>query len=101
MQCGLNNTIALTSSRYVFTWGDEKYGQLGIWNSTNRSLSVNIDDVVELWGLADMYQLEGLKWTCMSSWERGVYDENVSPRILQKTEDLLDCGFDEYIRESN
>ena len=49
--------------------------------------TVGIDDVVELWELADVYQLEGLKWTCMGSLERGLCDENVS-RILQETDEL-------------
>ena len=31
--------------------------------------SVSIDDVVELLVLADMYQIEGLKWCCMGSLE--------------------------------
>ena len=42
--------------------------------------TVGIDDV-------DVYQLEGLKWTCMGSLERGLCDENVS-RILQETDEL-------------
>ena len=29
--------------------------------------SMSVDDVVELWVFADMYQLEGLKWCCMGS----------------------------------
>ena len=27
--------------------------------------------------LADMYQLEGLKYSCMGALERGLYEENV------------------------
>ena len=34
------------------------------------NFTVRIDDIVELWGLADMYQLEGLKYSCMGALER-------------------------------
>ena len=34
--------------------------------------TVSLDDVVELWGLADMYQMEGLKHCCMGALERGL-----------------------------
>lgn len=41
-----------------------------------EDISVDIDDVVEIWELADMYhQLEGLKFSCMGcmgSLERGL-----------------------------
>ena len=60
------------------------------------SHTVRIEDIVEVWGLADMYQLEGLKWTCMGSWERGLCDEIVS-RILQEIEDM-DYACDELKR---
>jgi hypothetical protein len=48
---------------------------------------VSIDDVVELWELADFYQLEGLKYSCMGSLERGLDEDNVS-HILGEAEDL-------------
>ena len=47
--------------------------------------NVSIDDAVELWQLADFYQLEGLKFSCMGSLERGLCEENVS-QILQEAE---------------
>ena len=40
--------------------------------------TVSIDDVVELWGLSDMYQMEGLKFSYMGALERGLCEENVS-----------------------
>jgi hypothetical protein len=55
--------------------------------------SVSIDDVVELWGLADMYQMEGLKYCCMGALKRGLCVENAS-HILQEAEDLS-CPCDE------
>ena len=58
--------------------------------------SVYIDHVVQLWELADMYQLEGLKLSCLGSLERGIRDDNVS-RILQEAEDL-ECPCDELKR---
>jgi hypothetical protein len=53
----------------------------------------SIDDVVELWGLADMYQMEGLKYSCMGALERALCKENAS-QILQEAEDLS-CPCDE------
>jgi RCC1 and BTB domain-containing protein len=58
--------------------------------------TVSIDDVVELWVLADMYQLDGLKYSCMGALERGLCEENVSD-ILEETEDLI-CPCDELKR---
>jgi hypothetical protein len=58
--------------------------------------TVNIDDVVEVWALADMYQMEGLKYSCMGALERGLRKENVS-EILQEVEDLS-CPCDELKR---
>jgi hypothetical protein len=54
---------------------------------------MSIDDAVGLWQLADMYQLEGLKYFCMSALERGLCKENVS-QILEEVEGL-DCPCDE------
>jgi hypothetical protein len=48
---------------------------------------VSIDDAMELWELADFYQLEGLKYSCMGSLERGLDEDNVS-HILGEAEDL-------------
>jgi hypothetical protein len=53
----------------------------------------SIDDVFELWVLADMYQMEGLKYACMGGLERGLSAENVS-EILQEVVDLS-CPCDE------
>ena len=58
--------------------------------------TVSIDDVVELWVLADMYQIEGLKYCCMGVVERCLSDENVS-EILEEVEDLS-CPCDELKR---
>jgi hypothetical protein len=58
--------------------------------------TVSIDDVVELWGLADMYQMEGLKCSCMGKLERGLYTEKAF-QILQEAEDLS-CPCDELKR---
>jgi hypothetical protein len=55
--------------------------------------TVSIDHVVELWQLADMYQLEGLKCYCIGSLERGLCKENAS-QILQEAEELS-CTCDE------
>ena len=49
--------------------------------------TVNIEHVVELWMLADMYQLDGLKFSCMGSLEGGLCEENVS-EILEEAENL-------------
>jgi hypothetical protein len=48
---------------------------------------VSIDDAVELWELADFYQLEGLKYSCIESLERGLDEDNAS-RILGEADDL-------------
>jgi hypothetical protein len=47
----------------------------------------SIDHVVELWYLADMYQLDGLKYSCMGVLERDLCEENVL-QILQDVEDM-------------
>jgi hypothetical protein len=52
-----------------------------------------IDDVVKLWALADIYQLEGLKYSCLGALERGLCEGNVS-QVLQEVEDL-NCPCDE------
>jgi hypothetical protein len=58
--------------------------------------TVSLDDVVELWVLSDMYQLDGLKYSCMGALERGLSEETVS-HILQEGEDLS-CPCDELKR---
>jgi alpha-tubulin suppressor-like RCC1 family protein len=55
--------------------------------------TVSIDDVVELWGIADMYQMEGLKYCCMGALEKGLSEDNVS-EILQEVAEL-NCPCDE------
>ena len=57
---------------------------------------VSIDDVAEVWDLADRFQLKGLKYFCMGSLERGVCNENVS-EIQEEAEDLM-CPCDELER---
>ena len=49
--------------------------------------TLSVDNAVEQWQLADFYQLEGLKISCMGSLERGLHENNVS-QILQEAEDL-------------
>jgi hypothetical protein len=51
---------------------------------------------VELWGIADMYQMEGLKYCCMGTLERGLSEENVS-EILEDVEELS-CPCDDLKR---
>jgi alpha-tubulin suppressor-like RCC1 family protein len=58
--------------------------------------TVSIDDVVDLWGLADMYQMEGLKYCCMGALEKGLSEDNVS-EILEEVEEL-NCPCDELKR---
>jgi hypothetical protein len=55
--------------------------------------TVSLDDAVELWVLADMYQMEGLKYGCMGALERYLCDENVS-QLLEEVE-VLSCPCDE------
>ena len=49
--------------------------------------TVSIDDVVEVWVLAHMYQIEGLR-CCLGSLERNLWEENDASRILKQAEDL-------------
>jgi RCC1 and BTB domain-containing protein len=58
--------------------------------------TVSMDDVVELWVLADFYQMEGLKYSCMGTLERGLCEE-IASQILQEAEDLS-CPCDELKR---
>ena len=55
-----------------------------------------IGRVMELWVLADMYQLEGLKYACMSALEKGLCKQNVH-QVLQAAENLS-CPCDELKR---
>jgi hypothetical protein len=55
--------------------------------------TVSMDDVVELWELADFYQMEGLKYSCMGTLKRGLSAKNAF-QVLQKVEDLS-CPCDE------
>merc|ERR1719276_463760 len=59
--------------------------------------SVRIDDVLDVWVLADMYQMEGLKWRCMGSLERDLCKKNDASRILKEAEELS-CPIDELKR---
>ena len=58
--------------------------------------TVSLDDAVELWGLADMYQMEGLKYCCLGALERGLSKENGS-QVLEEVGDLS-CPCDELKR---
>ena len=44
--------------------------------------SVSILDVVDVWALADMYQIEGLKCCCPVSLERDLCEEKYVSRML-------------------
>jgi alpha-tubulin suppressor-like RCC1 family protein len=61
--------------------------------------SIDEDDLVEVWALADMYQLEGLKYSCMGALERGLCEKNVY-EILQEAENLV-CPCDGLKRMCN
>jgi hypothetical protein len=58
--------------------------------------TVSLDNAAELWGIADFYQMEGLKYCCMGALERGLSVENVSD-ILEEVEELR-CPCDELKR---
>ena len=55
--------------------------------------TIGIDHVVELWQLADMYLLGGLKYVCIGSLERGLHMGNVT--TLLEDLDTLSCPFEE------
>ena len=59
--------------------------------------SVRIDDVLDVWVLADMYQMEGLKLCCLGSLKRDLCKKNDASRILEEAEDLS-CPCDELKR---
>ena len=59
--------------------------------------SVIIDGVVDVWVLADRYQMEGLKVCCLGSLERDLCEENDASRILEEAEELS-CPCDELKR---
>ena len=54
---------------------------------SNFLASIFTVDIDQSQQLANMYQLEGLKYYCMGSLERGLCVENVS-QILQEVENL-------------
>ena len=54
---------------------------------------VNLDHVVELWGLAVMYQLVGLLKCCIGALEKGLSEKNVF-QILRKAK-RLNCDCDD------
>ena len=58
--------------------------------------TVSIDDVVDVWVLADMYHLEGLKFYCMSELERHLSVDNVD-QILEEVENLS-CPCDDGLK---
>jgi hypothetical protein len=58
--------------------------------------TVSLDDVVELWVLADMYQLDGLKYCYMGALETNLCKDNAS-EVLEEVEDLS-CPCDELKR---
>jgi alpha-tubulin suppressor-like RCC1 family protein len=58
---------------------------------------ISLDHVLELWHLADMYELEGLKFYCMSALERGLFCRENVHQILQEAENL-NCPCDELKR---
>jgi hypothetical protein len=67
---------------------------------------VSIDHVLELWYVADMYQLDVLKLFCMGALERDLCEE-IASQILKEAENLS-CPCDglkrmchEYLDRSN
>ena len=50
----------------------------------------SIDDVVDVWVLADMYQIEGIKFCCMSKLENHWSVDNVD-QMLEEVLKLLSC----------
>jgi hypothetical protein len=60
------------------------------------AFTMNMDHAVELWVLADMYQLDGLKYMCIGALERGLCEDNAS-QILKETTKLM-CPCDELKR---
>jgi hypothetical protein len=61
--------------------------------------TASLDELVELWGLADMYQLEGLKLSCMAALERDLCKESAF-EILEEAESLI-CPCDDLKRTCN
>ena len=55
----------------------------------------NVDDVVELWRLADMYQLEGLKYCCMNKLESSLNDDGFDMLLFLEQLENLSCQYDE------
>ena len=43
VRCGFKHTICLTSSKKVYTWGNNKYGQLGTGNFENKLIPTKIN----------------------------------------------------------
>jgi hypothetical protein len=60
------------------------------------NFTVRIDHALELWELADMYLLDGLKFCIMGALERGLCQENVS-QILQEDKGF-NCERDKLAR---
>jgi hypothetical protein len=58
---------------------------------------VSLDHVLELWYLADMYELEGLKFYCIGALERDLFCRKNASQILQEAENLS-CPCDELKR---
>ena len=54
---------------------------------------VSLDHVLDLWWMADFYQIDALKFNCMGALERGLCEENVH-QILEDAENLS-CPCDE------
>ena len=58
---------------------------------------MSIDDLVDVWVLADMYQLKELKLCCLSSLGRDLCEEIQVSWILEEAEELS-CPCDELKR---
>jgi hypothetical protein len=58
--------------------------------------TLKLQNLVELWQMADIYLLKGLKFSILGALERGLSEENVS-QILKEAEGL-NCECDELKR---
>jgi hypothetical protein len=62
ISCGAYHSLGLRSDGYVWTWGNNSYGQLGFGNTTNLSFATKIntfklsDDDTDNDGLADSWE---------------------------------------------
>jgi len=91
-----NHTACVTKAGEVFSWGSGMCGKLGHGDERNQGTPKRVEALVGVnakeiccgqFHTADMYQIEGLKYCCMGTLERGLSAENVS-KILEEVEEL-------------